>query len=105
MEPKHKFNSGMGATICCDCSSIICTGLTKDLYCAKCKLKHMTYSDALYDYLFHYNPYNEKWNAIPRDKYLEYWSSKDVEGVISSSKYETLIELITKGDDFINSIE
>jgi hypothetical protein len=59
----------------------------------------------LYDYVLHFNPYNNTWNAIPRDKYNEYWSNhKGVDGVISSSKFETLIELITKGDDFIKSI-
>lgn len=61
--------------------------------------------DNLYDYVFHYNPYNKKWNAIPRDKYLEYWSSKGVEGVLSSSSYETLLELITRGPDFIKNIK
>jgi hypothetical protein len=39
MEPIHKFNNGRGATLCHTCSVIITTGLTKDLYCEKCKPK------------------------------------------------------------------
>jgi hypothetical protein len=58
----------------------------------------------LYNYVLHFNPYNNTWNAVPRDKYNEYWSKQNVDGVISSSKLETLVELITKGEDFIKSI-
>lgn len=37
MKPIHKFNNGRGATICNQCSVIITTGLTDDLYCEECK--------------------------------------------------------------------
>jgi hypothetical protein len=37
MKPIHKFNGGLGATICGKCSVIISIGLTEDLYCEKCK--------------------------------------------------------------------
>ena len=37
MKPIHKFNNGIGATICNQCSVIITTGLTDDLYCKECK--------------------------------------------------------------------
>lgn len=37
IEPKHKFNSGMGATLCHRCSVIITVGFTDDLYCDNCK--------------------------------------------------------------------
>jgi len=37
MKPIHKFNGGLGATLCHKCSVIITTGLTKDLYCNKCR--------------------------------------------------------------------
>jgi hypothetical protein len=36
MKPIHKFNNGRGATICNQCSVIITTGLTDDLYCKEC---------------------------------------------------------------------
>jgi hypothetical protein len=39
MKPIHKFNGGIGATLCHTCSVIISTGLTKDLYCNNCKPK------------------------------------------------------------------
>lgn len=37
MKPIHKFNGGLGATLCNKCSVIITTGLTDDLYCGKCR--------------------------------------------------------------------
>ena len=37
MKPIHKFNNGNLATICNQCSVIITTGLTDDLYCNKCR--------------------------------------------------------------------
>jgi hypothetical protein len=37
MKPIHKFNNGRGATLCNQCSVIITTGLTDDLYCKECK--------------------------------------------------------------------
>lgn len=61
--------------------------------------------EKLYDYTFHYNHYTKKWSAIPRDKYMEYWNNQNAEGILKSSNIKTLIELIQKGDDFINSIE
>jgi hypothetical protein len=36
MKPIHKFNNGNLATICNQCSVIITTGLTNDLYCEEC---------------------------------------------------------------------
>jgi hypothetical protein len=61
--------------------------------------------EKLYDYLIHYNPYTKLWSAVPRDLYPAYWSNRKVEGVISSKKIKTLIELICKGEEFIKSIE
>jgi hypothetical protein len=61
--------------------------------------------EKLYDYVLHYNHFTKLWNAVPRECYNEYWNDRKVEGVISSTKVTTLIELITKGNDFIKSIE
>jgi hypothetical protein len=33
--------------------------------------------DPLYDYLFHFNHYQGLWHAIPRAKYLDYWTNDD----------------------------
>ena len=59
----------------------------------------------LYDYLLHYSHYDGLWSAIPRDKVNEYWNNRKTEGVLKSKNIKTLIEIITKGDDFIKSIE
>jgi len=61
--------------------------------------------ESLYDFLFHYNSFTKQWNAIPREKINEYWNNRKTEGVLTSSNIKTLIELITKGDEFIKSIE
>jgi hypothetical protein len=39
MKPIHKFNGGVGATLCNTCRKIITTGLTDDLYCQDCGSK------------------------------------------------------------------
>lgn len=36
MKPIHKFNGGMGATLCHNCSVIITVGFSDDCYCLKC---------------------------------------------------------------------
>ena len=36
--PIHKYNNGIGATLCHDCGVIISEGLTKDMKCEKCKI-------------------------------------------------------------------
>jgi len=36
LKPIHKFNGGLGATLCHTCSVIIDNGFTDDLYCDKC---------------------------------------------------------------------
>ena len=35
MKPIHKFNGGMGATLCHECRVIISYGFTEDLFCEK----------------------------------------------------------------------
>ncbi len=56
--------------------------------------------DYLYDWVFHFNIYTDTWAAIPRDKYTDYWSKANLEGVIKSTSFNTLIEILhrTKGD-------
>jgi hypothetical protein len=39
--PIHKFNGGIGATLCHKCSIIISEGHTQDLYCEKCKIEQL----------------------------------------------------------------
>jgi hypothetical protein len=61
-------------------------------------------NEELYEYVFHFNPYNELWSAIPRDVYQEYFNNSDVDGVLKSKEYTTLIALILKGGTFVKSI-
>ena len=46
----------------------------------------------IWNYVFHFNEYTNKWYAVHRDNYLEYWSDK--KGNFLSD--ESLDELIKK---------
>ena len=61
--------------------------------------------EQLQQYVFHFNPFNKNWYAIPRDKYTEYWSNSNAKGVLKSTEIKTLMELITRGEDFIKKIK
>ena len=50
----------------------------------------------LYDYVFHFNTYEEAWYAIPRDKYNEYWDNKNAHGLLKSKDINILISVISK---------
>jgi hypothetical protein len=54
----------------------------------------------LQDWVFHYNAIAQGWAAIPRELYNQYWSNYNLEGIIRSSKIETLLQILhkTKGD-------
>jgi hypothetical protein len=62
-------------------------------------------NEELYEYVFHFNPYNELWSAIPRDSYQEYFNNHEIDGILKSKEYTTLIALILKGGIFVNSIK
>lgn len=62
----------------------------------------------MYNYVFHYNPYTELWNAIPRELYNQYWNDAKIEGVLSSKRLDVLYSLLTeieKDANFINTIK
>jgi hypothetical protein len=59
----------------------------------------------LYNYVFHYNHFTGLWSAIPRSKYQSYWDNQKDKEILQSKELKTLMELITKGDDFIKSIK
>lgn len=58
----------------------------------------------IYDYVFHYNPHTELWSAIPRDRYVEYWNDRDSIDVLKSKEIRVLIELVNRGEEFIESV-
>jgi hypothetical protein len=39
MKPYHKFNNGIGATLCNACGRMINEGMTEELYCLDCEVK------------------------------------------------------------------
>lgn len=53
---------------------------------------------SLFNWIFHFNPWTELWNAFPREKYLDYFN--DLEDpkmvVIRSKDFKTLAEIIRK---------
>lgn len=50
----------------------------------------------LHNWVFNFNPYTKKWAAIPRQLYNEYWNNHELEGVIRSSFFPTLLEILSK---------
>jgi hypothetical protein len=49
----------------------------------------------LYSWLFHYNPYQEQWNAFNREDSTAYWNnSKTIHSVYSAPEFHTLIEIL-----------
>lgn len=60
-----------------------------------------TENEYLQHWVFVYNPFDQMWNAVPRDIYTQYWNHYKHPRVIRSSKYATLIEILykTKGDE------
>lgn len=50
----------------------------------------------IYNYMFHYNIYNEQWNAIPREKITEYWNNVNCPDVIKHKDFNTLMKIIEK---------
>jgi len=49
--------------------------------------------DELHNWLFHYNPYTESWNAFKRDHATEYFNGEH-KNVIKSKAQKTLESLI-----------
>jgi hypothetical protein len=51
-----------------------------------------------YNYIFHYNHYEELWYAIPRDQYLQYWNDPKATGIrmFTESNFKELLKKITK---------
>ena len=48
-KPIHKFNGGLGATLCHHCRVIINTGFTDDIYCKDCADNKVTYHNRYRD--------------------------------------------------------
>ncbi len=53
-------------------------------------------NECLFNWVFHYNPMNNLWNAIHRDKYNQYWDNTEDNSIIKSTQISTLVDLIVK---------
>lgn len=53
---------------------------------------------SLFNWIFHYNPWTELWNAFPREKYADYFNDPNDPKmiVIRSKDVKTLSEIIRK---------
>ncbi|TXG79962.1 MAG: hypothetical protein E6R13_09110 [Spirochaetes bacterium] len=59
--------------------------------------------DALYDWLFHYNPHTKSWAAFRRENMTNYFNG-DFKNVIKSKSQKTLEEIIIANDGDIKKI-
>lgn len=50
--------------------------------------------EKLYNYVFHYNHYNELWYAIPRELYNQYWTTPDTDDILKSKHFNALLDVI-----------
>lgn len=58
----------------------------------------------MHDWIFHFNPYTELWNAVPRHLYNAYWSNYNIKGILRSKEITTLEYLIHRGKGDIDVI-
>lgn len=58
----------------------------------------------LYNWVFHYNDYDEHWYGIPRELYTEYWQNPTAKGILKSKYINALIEEIGKIDEDENNM-
>lgn len=59
----------------------------------------------IYDWIFHYNHYTQKWNACKRDYYNELFSNSKSANILKSSSISTLVELISKTEGKASNIK
>lgn len=50
----------------------------------------MVKNEAIYNYVFHYNPFTKMWNMIPKDSYIDYWNGKCTNCTKNKSQRELL---------------
>jgi hypothetical protein len=58
----------------------------------------------LYDWVFHFNPHNQLWFAIPRDAYNEYWSNYKHKGVLKHKHLNHLLDLLQRASGDVEMI-
>jgi hypothetical protein len=58
--------------------------------------------EKIWNYVFHWNEYTQKWYAVHRDMYLEYWNA-DKENFPSDENLNNLIIKLNKQTHGFNS--
>jgi hypothetical protein len=91
LTPIHKFNSGLGATLCNECYVIISEGLTEELFCEKCKPKQETLEEVA-----------ENYSRITLNK-NGLMSDKQINGFIAGAKWQA--EKMYSEEDMIGFAE
>jgi hypothetical protein len=51
---------------------------------------------SLFNFVFHYNYHTKLWNAIPRESYMQYWSSISDNTILKSRSFNTLVDIIQR---------
>lgn len=59
----------------------------------------------LYDWVFHFNTYTQKWDATTRDNYNLLFNDRKSGKVLSSSELWTLVEIINRTNGNPDKIE
>jgi hypothetical protein len=59
----------------------------------------------LNDWVFNFNSFTEKWAAIPREEYKQYWNDYKSANVLKSKDLNTLLELLHKAKGDADVIE
>lgn len=54
--------------------------------------------DLFYDYLFHYNPYEDLWYAFKREDSNDYFSDRKTIDTLSAKDIKTLLRAIQQGE-------
>lgn len=57
----------------------------------------------LYDWIFHYNPYEELWYATPKVDYMNFFGKSDKTTSLKSTEIDTLILLIYRGNENLSN--
>jgi len=105
MKSIHKFNGSLGATLCNQCSVIITTGLTDDLYCEECKdhrkkllIEIMKEDEALGLYIEQMEKEEPKQDTLEEAKNNAWDNYEYVEGNLYSTSFKNGFEQGAKSD-------
>ena len=62
-------------------------------------------NEFLWNWVFQYNPYTDKWNAFTREDYVAYFNGGEVKSLVSSSKLDTVVEILNRSEGDFKRME